>query len=276
MTHIPMKTKLSQDQIQKYRNDGFLYVPGLLDGGEVVKLKNAILEAISTMGRRRVAGEGADLIDKDTSGSKIFTQRLNLWKINETVKSFMLNPELGRLMCEMEGVEGLRVFHDQALIKEPYGLPTAWHLDDPLFSFHSRHAISVWIALEDATPYNGCMCFVPGSHKLARFETTGFGTNLGELFQMYPKMGEIDTVPVPMKAGDCSFHNGLTAHGAGANMTRGRRIAMTCAYMPEGSTYNGIQNIFSDDYAKSLTVGQVLDSEAQNPLVYSSRKPVVA
>jgi hypothetical protein len=271
-----MKTKLSQDQIQKYRDDGFLYVPGFLDGKEVETLKAAILEAISTMGRRRVAGEGADLVDGDTGKPQALTQRLNLWKINETVKSFMLNPELGRLMCEMEGVEGIRVFHDQALIKEPYGLPTHWHLDDPLFSAHSPHVISVWIALEDATPYNGCMCFVPGSHKLARFESPFGGPNLGELFRLYPKMGEIDPVPVPMKAGDCSFHNGLTAHGAGANMTRGRRIAMTCAYMPDGATYNGIQNILSDAYAKSLSVGQVLDNEAQNPLIYSSRKMVAA
>ena len=276
MTITFMKTKLSQDQIQKYRADGFLHVPGFLDSREVDTLKTAILEAISTMGLRRIAGEGADFKDTDSSDSKNFTQRLNLWKINETVKSFMLNPELGRLMCEMEGIEGIRVWHDQALIKEPYGLPTAWHLDDPFFSFFSRHTISVWIALEDATPFNGCMCFVPGSHKLAKFESTGFGMNLGELFKLYPKMGEIDPVPVPMKAGDCSFHNGLTAHGAGANMTRSRRIAMTCAYMPDGSTYNGIKNILSDAYAKTLTVGDVLDNEAQNPIVYSSRAAVAA
>ena len=61
-------------------------------------------------------------------------------------------------------------------------------------------------------------------------------------------MGEIDPISVPMKAGDCSFHNGLTAHGAGCNMTRGRRIAMTCAYMPEGSTFNGQRNILPKDY----------------------------
>jgi ectoine hydroxylase-related dioxygenase (phytanoyl-CoA dioxygenase family) len=35
----------------------------------------------------------------------------------------------------------------------------------------------------------------------------------------------------------------LAAHGAGANMTRGQRRAMTCAYMPDGSTFNGVQNI---------------------------------
>ena len=85
-------------------------------------------------------------------------------------------------------------------------------------------------------------------------------------------MGEIDPVPVPMKAGDCSFHNGLVAHGAGANMTRGRRIAMTCAYMPEGSTFNGQKNILPKDYFESLKIGDVLENDDQNPIVYSTRQ----
>ena len=68
-----------------------------------------------------------------------------------------------------------------------------------------------------------------------------------------------------MEPGDCSFHNGLAAHGAGANMTRDRRIAMTCAYMPVGSTFNGNQNILPDDYFGTLKKGDVLENDAWNP-----------
>jgi len=180
------------------------------------------------------------------------------------------------MACRLEGIEGIRVWHDQTLIKEPFANGTAWHLDVPYWSFQSRHAISIWIALEDATPYNGCMCFIPGSQKLATYDNVGIGQNMGDLFKLYPKMGEIDPVPVPMKAGDCSFHNGLAAHGAGANMTRGRRIAMTCGYMPEGSTYNGQTNILPKAYYEKLQKGDVLENDEQNPLLYSSRKLVAA
>ncbi len=90
--------------------------------------------------------------------------------------------------------------------------------------------------------------------------------------EVYPQMAEIDPVLVPMKAGDCSFHNGLTAHGAGVNITRQRRIAMSCAYMPDGSTFNGQQNILSDDYFQSLSKGDILNDESQNPLVYAPEK----
>ena len=141
----------------------------------------------------------------------------------------------------------------------------------PDWSFSSRHSISVWIALEDATYQNGCMYFIPGTHKFATFENSGIGINQGDLFKVQPKLGERDPVAVPMKAGDCSFHNGLTAHGAGANMTRGRRIAMTCAYMPEGSTFNGQRNILPKEYFESLKPGDVLENDEQNPLLYSRR-----
>jgi phytanoyl-CoA hydroxylase len=268
-----MNTSLSKEQIDNYQADGFLHVPDFLSPSEVAELKAAVLEAVESLGKRKVAGEGKDWDEGDGYYDKVFTQRLNLWRINPTVKRYMLNRDLGRMISELEGIQGFRVWHDQALIKEPYGNPTAWHLDNPYWSFSSHHAITIWIALEDATPYNGCMCFVPGTHRLARFDNAQLGSNFGELFKIYPEMATIDPVPLPMKAGDCSFHNGLTAHGAGCNVTRGRRIAMTCAYMPIGSTFNGQQNILSERYFRSLKVGDVLENDEVNPIVWSADQP---
>lgn len=264
-----MNTTLCQEQIEAYRRDGFVAHPGLLEVEEVGELKSAVLEAIGTMGNRKVAGGGAALEEGDSYYDKVFTQRLNLWRISETVKRYMLNPKLGEMLCTLEGVDGSRVWHDQALIKEPYGNPTAWHIDNPYWSFYSKHSISIWIALEPATLENGSMWFLPGSHDLARYDLVKIGENLSDLFNVYPEMKEIDPVSVPMQPGDCSFHNGLTAHGAGANMTRQRRIAMTCAYMPVGSTFNGQQNVLSLDYFESLSKGDLLANNDWNPVVWA-------
>jgi hypothetical protein len=65
------------------------------------------------------------------------------------------------------------------------------------------------------------------------------------------------------------LHNGLTAHAAGANVTPRPRRAMTCAYMPDGSTFNGVQNVLPDDYFAALALGDVLDDDSVNPLVWS-------
>lgn len=265
-----MNTTLTSDQIVSYRQNGFIHQPGFLSKEETAELREAVLTTVANMGKKKVADGGLQLEEGDSYYDKVFTQRLNLWRIDDTIKKYVLNSELGKMLCELEGVEGYRVWHDQALIKEPYGNPTAWHLDNPYWSFYSRHAISIWISLGDATPENGCMYFVPGSQRFGAFESPGINQHLGDLFKMYPKMAEIDPVPAPMKAGDCSFHNGLAAHGAGANMTRMRRVAMTCAYMPIGSVFNGQQNILSDSYFKTLQKGDVLANDDWNPVVYVS------
>jgi len=263
-----MKTDVSHEQIDSYRENGFLKVPGFLDAEEVEELKTAVWDSVKTLGDRKIVTDRTDIKQGQSYYDLVFIQRLNLWLISDEVKRYMLNPNLGRMACELAGVEGMRVWHDQTLIKEPFANPTSWHLDNPYWSFSSRDSISIWIALDDATLENGCMWFIPGTHKIADFRNASIGANMAELFGVYPEMAKIDPVAAPMKAGDCSFHNGLVAHGAGANMTRGHRVAMTCAYMPDGSTFNGQRNILSQEMFESLTEGDVLDNEVQNPLVY--------
>jgi len=124
------------------------------------------------------------------------------------------------------------------------------------------------VALDDATPENGCLYFIPGSFKETRFDNSGIGKNMDGIFSVYPQFLQVNSVAAPMKAGSCSFHNGLTIHGAGANMTSGHRRAMTCAYMPDGNVYNGQPNVLPDTYVKTLAVGDPLNNELQNPLIY--------
>ena len=263
-----MNTTLSQEQIEDYRGDGFVAHRGFLSSDEVAELKAAVLETIETLGSQKVAGNDTyESPEEANYYDKVFTQRLNLQTLNETVKRYMVNAGLGGMLRQLEGGDGFRVWHDQTLIKEPYGNPTAWHLDNPYWAFYSRHSLSMWIALEPATLENGCMWFVPGSQKLARYDNVAIGEDLSALFKEYPEMTNTDPVAVPMQPGDCSFHNGLTAHGAGANMTRSRRIAMTCAYMPIGATFNGQQNILQPDYFNSLSKGDILENDEWNPVV---------
>ena len=263
-----MKTDLAPQQIASYRENGFVAIEDFLSAPELAELREAVDDAVAAMGKKKIAGIQDGWEEGDSYYDKVFTQRLNLWRINDTVKRYMLDPALGEMVCRLAGVEGIRIWHDQALIKEPFGNPTSWHLDDPYWSFSSPDAISIWIALDDATYQNGCMYFVPGSHRLARYDNAAIGANMADLFKVYPEFAKMDTVASPMRAGSCSFHNGLCAHGAGANMTRGRRRAMTCGYMPVNSTLNGQQNILPKSYFERLKIGDVLENNDQNPLVY--------
>jgi len=92
---------------------------------------------------------------------------------------------------------------------------------------------------------------------------------IGDIFKAYPEFRSSKPFAATMKAGSCSFHNGLTIHGAHANMTPGFRRAMTCAYMPDGNVFNGTQNILSDEQVARFKVGDLLNDDKQNPLIYS-------
>jgi phytanoyl-CoA hydroxylase len=271
-----MRSELSQTEIAKYQQDGFLVIEDFLTPAELDTWRSALTLAVSKRNgnkmpdRKEVYGKGDDS-DKSYFDN-VFDQLINLWQDNPKIKEIMLDERLGRLAAQLAGVEGIRIWHDQALIKKPWANPTSWHLDTPYWSFSDRRALSIWVALDDATYENGCLFFIPGSCHRTSFDNPGIGKNMGAIFATYPEFSSVKAVAAPMKAGSCSFHNGLTIHGANANMTPGYRRAMTCAYMPDGNTFNGIQNILSEEEAARLKPGDPLDNDALNPLIYSRKK----
>jgi phytanoyl-CoA hydroxylase len=260
-----MRSGVTDEQIEYYRENGFLVVEGFLDAGELEEWRRCTAEAVE---QRLASQELHNQRNPEDYYARVFTQCLRLADTHDGMRRLLFDPRLGQVAATLAGIDGIRIWHDQALIKPPYGNPTAWHLDVPYWSFSSRDTLSIWIALDDATLANGCMYYLPGSHKTARFENAGIGQNLADLFKIYPEWGKIDPVACPCPAGSAVFHNGLTAHGAGANMTRHPRRAMTCGYMPDGSVFNGTQNILPKEYFQSLKIGDVLDDPVQNPLIW--------
>jgi phytanoyl-CoA hydroxylase len=286
-----MKTELSPAQVQQYRRHGFVQVNDFLDGAELEQWRAALDEAVAQRGG---VGRGALKLPTMNSTHPVdvqkwtdhlpasagpYTQRLQLWQTHPHFRRVFLDPQLGRMAAQLAAVSGVRIWHDQALIKEAWAPPSSFHLDNVLWSFHHRESISIWVALDDVDEKNGCMHFMPGSQLEAVDPSTEYPAVLGgkaarpgdgTFFDRYPEWQSRDPVPCVMKAGSCTFHNGLTLHGAGSNMTPRRRRAMTCAYMPDGSVFNGQQNVLPDSYIARLGVGDVLDDDRLNPLVWKA------
>jgi len=272
-----MNTEITQSQVDFYQKNGYTIIEDFLTPSELEEWRSAITEAVEQRKGQKIPGRAGkigedDGINSDTEyQSKVFDQLINLWQTSDRVKQLMLNPKIGEMAARLAQVDGIRIWHDQALFKKPWGNPTSWHLDTPFWSFSDRRALSIWIALDDSTLENGCLFFIPGSQLLTGFENPGIGRNMDAIFSVYPQFISSATVAAPMKAGSCSFHNGLTIHGAHANMTSGPRRAMTCAFMPDGSTFNGISNILPDEELAQLTVGNLLKNDAINPLIFEKK-----
>jgi hypothetical protein len=260
-----MKTSVTPEQIEHYQRQGFIVIEGFLDPGELEHWREVTAAAVDM---RLQMTNLNNQRDPDTFYAQVFTQCLRLADIYAPMAELIFDENLGRLAATLAGIDGIRIWHDQALIKPPYGNHTAFHMDDPFWSFHSKNAISIWVALDDATLANGCLWYLPGTHKESTYESTGIGENLGSLFKAYPQWRSLEAIATPCKAGSAVLHNGLIAHGAGANMTPHARRAMTCAFMPDGSTFNGTKNVLPDEYFSSLKIGDLLNDNTVNRLTW--------
>lgn len=253
-----MRSSLSQAEIDTYRQNGFLTVPDFLTPTELEHWRKVVDRA------------GEDRTRPGTARTDVFTQRMQMRTVDAGIKDLVHDPVIGQLVARLEGVAAMRIFLDQSLTKEAYGMPTQYHLDQPWWPFDSANACTVWVALDDSTVHNGCLYFVPGSHGLGITTAVDLGRDHGAVFAAHPEAAS-PPVPAELPAGGCTIHNSRTIHGAGANMTPGRRRAMTAAYMPDGVRFNGKRDVrvLGETYAASLVQGDLLDDDDLNPLVFA-------
>jgi phytanoyl-CoA hydroxylase len=268
-----LREAVTLQEVDFYRQNGFLVLPDLLDGEEVKTWREAVIRALA---------ERTGIFPKDDNEyapffsevheyhDKVFSQTINLWMTSPAVRDLVLDQRLGRIAATLADVDGVRIYLDQVLIKEPFANPTAFHLDVPYWSFKASNALTIWVALSDATIENGCLCYVPKTHLDERYDNVQIDKDIGALFDVYPAWKDIDPVFCPVPAGGAVVHNGLTAHGAGANMTPRQRIAMAIAYMPDGARFNGAQDVYTKEQVARMRIGDLLENEDQNPLVFSA------
>ena len=188
-----MKNELTQEQIDFYQENGYIIIEDFLSPAELETWRQRVDDAVARRGNRKLADRSE--VDDESEEGKYrrlrFVQRLNLWTDHAGMRELMLDPRLGKMASELAGVDGMRIWHDQALNKQPWANPTGWHLDNPLWSYSSRDALSIWVALDDATLQNGCLYFLPGAHKTATFDTSNIGPNISDLFDHLSTVGGI-------------------------------------------------------------------------------------
>lgn len=260
-----MQPAPTEQQIQQYREQGFVVVEGFLDAAELDHWRQVTEAAIKL---RLASATLNNQADPQAFYAQVFTQCLNLRDLHPEMMALIAHPVLGAWAGLLTGVDAVRVWQDQALVKQPYSNATALHFDNPFWSFYSHHSVNMWLPLDDATLANGCLWYLPGTHKEARFELVEIDVNIGGIFKTYPQWKQIDAVPAPCPAGSILFHNGLIAHGAGPNMTARPRRAMTAGYMPDGMVFNGQQSLLPEAYFKSLQVGDLLNDDTMFPLIW--------
>ena len=237
---------LDDETISAYRRDGVVRIRNIIGADEAARFADAAVAATT----------GADDYSK---GSAIFNQYVNVWQQNDVLRELTLDPRLAAAATALAGVP-LRIWHDQLLIKPPHnGAATEFHQDAPYWPHAgSRHSLSAWIALVDVPVERGCMTFIPGSQDHQNLRSQDL-SDRDDMFRAAPDLRWEERLTIPLRAGDCTFHNSYLAHSATPNLTDDPRIAHVVIYMDAETTLDGRGHVVTDGLG--LQAGDPLDHE---------------
>ena len=259
---------LDEAVIAAYRRDGHVTLRGVLSPGEVAAYRAQIREATFEKNR-----ETRPLAERDTYG-KAFLQTQNLRRRHEGARAFVLSRRLAKIAADLMGVDGVRIFHDQSLFKEPGGgaNPTPWHQDQYYWPFAEPTMLGLWMPLVDVEPDMGGMLYATGTHKLGFLGQQEISDESQVVYdRLIRDRGISITRAAPMMAGDACFHAGWTLHGAGPNASDKLREAMVVAWFADGMRVAQPTNRHQESdrlrFLAGREPGELADSE-RNPLVY--------
>ena len=262
---------LTDEQIQRYRSDGYVLLRGVCSPDEAAAYRPVLRDV--TMAHNR---NTRPLEERDTYG-KAFIQVGNLWQKDERAAIFTKARRFARIAAQLMGVEGVRLYHDQALYKEPNGGHTPWHQDQQYWPLDGARCVTLWMPLVDCTQDMGTMRFASGSQNLGYLGNEDISDDSEARFDaLVLEKGYPLSYAGAMRAGDATFHNGWTLHGAPGNASADTtREVMTIIYIQDGAVItepdhaarvNDLANWFP-----GLKAGDPAAS-ALNPLLYHSEK----
>ncbi len=257
---------LSSEQIEFYRENGF------------IKLKNVLSQAALAYFGREFTRKVIELntlhlpMEERTTYQKAFLQVVNLWQHSDIIKEFVSSKRLGRIASELMDVQGVRLYHDQALYKEGHGGITPWHADQYYWPLDSNHTVTAWIPLQ-ATPMEmGPLAFSAKSQHIEIGRKLEISDESEAFMQKVLTEANLQEINEPFDLGEISFHSGWTFHRADPNITDRCREVMTIIYMDKDMRLIAPQNSNQEADWKGLCpgaeIGKVIDGPL-NWLIYS-------
>ena len=257
---------LSDEQITRFREDGFIKLKDVFDAQTLEHYGAAITEQTFLHNPRK----DIKLEDRDTYG-RAFIQVGNLWEKDETVKEFVFSRRLAQIAAELLGTEGVRLYHDQALYKEPAGGFTPWHVDQQYWPLSTGKTVTAWVPLQ-ATPLEmGPLQFGRGSHVKNIGRDMAISDESEQRIRAEIKAQGLMEVMEPYDLGEVSFHLGWNLHRAGGNTTDRPRKVMTVIYMDRdmklAEPRNENQARDRAMWCPGVEVGAVIDTP-KNPILW--------
>jgi ectoine hydroxylase-related dioxygenase (phytanoyl-CoA dioxygenase family) len=241
-----------------------------------IKLRQVLPAKLLEHYRVHISAKVAELsavklpLDQRSTYDKAFLQVGNLWLVSAEVREFVFGRRLARIAAELMGCRGVRLYHDQALYKEPGGGITPWHADQYYFPVSNDHVVTAWVPLQDTPLEMGPLAFCEKSHRLHYGRDLEIGDESEAALEAALK--EFTKNNNPYSLGDVSFHAGWTFHRAEANSSKKPREVMTMIYIDQemrlAAPKNKNQILDREEYCPLVPIGEIIDSPL-TPVIYS-------
>jgi ectoine hydroxylase-related dioxygenase (phytanoyl-CoA dioxygenase family) len=257
---------LSQDQIDFYVKYQYIKLKQVFDVDTLQFFNEHISAQVDKMNQVTTALE-----DRTTYG-KAFLQLFNLWTENELVKSLVFSKRIAKIAADLMQVDGVRLYHDQALFKEAGGGITPWHADQYYWPLSSDKTVTAWIPLQETPLEMGPLEFSAASHAIVEGRELEIGDQSEEVLQKKLRVTDFQHIIEPFDVGEVSFHSGWVFHRAGANRTNEMRKVMTIIYMDRDMVLKNPDNINQQNdwetWCPGAKIGEIINTPL-NPILYS-------
>ncbi|MBO6573847.1 MAG: phytanoyl-CoA dioxygenase family protein [Rhodothermales bacterium] len=258
---------LTHDQVAFYREHRYIKLKDVLSADELDHYGREITRKVIELNTMHLP-----MNERDTY-SRAFLQVMNLWRESDVVKEFVFSKRLAHIAAQLMEVDGVRLYHDQALYKEPAGGYTPWHADQYYWPLASDKTVTAWIPLQ-ATPLEmGPLEFSAASHELSAGRGLGISDESEAAIDTLLEQAGFEHVVEPFELGEVSFHAGWLYHRAGPNSTDQARRVMCIIYMDEQMKLKAPENENQqndwDTWCPGADVGEVIDTPL-NPVIYTS------
>ncbi len=256
---------LTEEQIEFYRENKYIKLKNVLDESTLEHYRKIIAEKVQELNTQHLPIEQRDTY------SKAFLQIMNLWTKDERIRQFVFNKRIAHIASQLMEVSGVRLYHDQALFKEPGGGFTPWHADQYYWPLASDKTITAWIPLQKTPLAMGPLEFSAKSHLLQDGRNLKISDDSEQVIAQKLRLGDFTKVVEPFELGEVSFHSGWLFHRAGANTTNEMRSVMTMIYMDKEMLLqkpaNENQQADWDTWCPGAQIGKVIETPL-NPVLY--------
>ena len=233
---------LSQDQIDFFNEYGYLADVKLLEEDQVAQLCSELAAIRNPQHSKHDLFYEFHSNQSDDPNAVLF-HSLGHRRITEGFHYVLWNPRFVVAASQLLGKKAVRFWHDQLFCKPAHhGGVVAWHQD---YSYWTRTGpmahLTCWTGLDDATKDNGCIHYIPKSHKWNLLDSTnlaGAMDGLDAFLNEDQKKAFESKVAIEMPKGYGTFHHPLLVHGSYENRSAISRRAFVLNVFADGTCAN--------------------------------------